>query len=389
MFRHTKMKVQVLCAALAIGSTGFAAVAQAADLKVGVIVPLSGPISAQGLNDELGIKAALKYQGSVAGHNIKVIKLDDQSNSALATRNARKLIDQEHVDVLVGAGGVPSSLAIATVATEGKTPLVSFTPIDLTGEKAEWAKTTTQSGDLMVGAVVDEMKRNGVKTVGYIGFSDAWGDSAYAALQKYAEPAGIKIVANERYARTDNSLTAQALKVISARPDAVLGGGAGTPGALPYIALRERGYKGVMYGTYALISPEFVQLVGKAGQGLIVSSGPSLVGPQLPDSNASKKTIAEFNKAFQEVNNSQPNDLFSAYSFDTILVIADAAKRVPSNVVPGTEAYRLALRDELNKTTKLPTTQGLLSYTPASSYGLGKDSVVMLELVDSKWMLRK
>src|SRR5690606_29373770 len=148
---------------------------------------------------------------------------------------------------LIGTGGVPGAMAMATVASEGKTPMVSFTPINLKPEDAKWVHTVAQSGDTMVSVMVDEMKRNGVKTVGYIGFSDAWGDAAYAALLKYAEPAGIKVVADERYARADNSVAAQVLKVMAARPDAVLGGGAGTPGALPYLGLAERGYKGAIY----------------------------------------------------------------------------------------------------------------------------------------------
>src|SRR3546814_14265254 len=115
----------------------------------------------------------------------------------------------------------------------------------------------------MVSAVVDEMKRNGVKTVGYIGFADAWGDVGYAALQKYAKEAGIEVVANERYARADNSVAAQVLKVIAAKPDAVLGGGAGTPGPLPYIGLHERGYKGALYGTHAILRRSEERRVGK------------------------------------------------------------------------------------------------------------------------------
>src|SRR5690606_24118025 len=190
------------------------AVAHAADIKVGVILPLSGPVAAQGMSTVDGIKAGVKYQDEVNGHKLKIIQLDDASNPSMTTRNARKLISQDNVDVLIGTSSVPGAMALATVSREGKTPLVSFTPIELKDEAAAWAVTTTQSGHTMVSAVVDEMKRNGVKTVGYIGFADAWGDVAYAALQQYAKEAGIEVVANERYARADNSVAAQVLKVM-------------------------------------------------------------------------------------------------------------------------------------------------------------------------------
>jgi len=246
MFQHINRKTaaRFVARSLVASLLGAGAIAHAADIKVGVILPLSGPVAAQGLSTVEGIKAGVQYQDSVNGHQLKIIQLDDASNPSLTTRNARKLISQDNVDVLIGTSSVPGAMALATVSREEKTPLVSFTPIELKDDAAAWAVTTTQSGDTMVSAVVDAMKRNGVKTVGYIGFADAWGDVAYAALQRHAKEAGIEVVANERYARSDNSVAAQVLKVIAAKPDAVLGGGPGTTGALPYLRLHERGSKG-------------------------------------------------------------------------------------------------------------------------------------------------
>jgi len=372
---------------LVLGLLSAAALAQAADLKVGVILPLSGPVAAQGLSDAKGIKAGMKFQDTVNGHKITVIQLDDASDPSVSARNARKLTDQDHVDVLIGTGGVPGAMAIAAVAHEAKTPLVSFTPLSVTGDAADWAKTTTQSAQTMISAVVGHMKRAGVKTVGYIGFSDSWGDLAYESLKKSADAAGIKIVANERYARSDNSVTGQVLKIMAARPDAVLGGTAGTAGALPYIALRDRGYKGAIYGTHGVLGPEFVRLVGAAGQGLIVPTGPALVGDQLPDSNPSKTITASYRKAYQEVNGEPPSDVFSAYAFDAWLVVARAAAKVPAKLEPGTQAYRAALRDAIAATRDLPATEGVLTYQPGTPYGTDEHSVVIVKLDQSKWVL--
>lgn len=386
MFRRIH-SLRTVRRALALSLLGAAALAQAADLKVGVILPLSGPVSAQGLSDAKGIQAGLKFQDTVNGHKITVIQLDDASDPSVSARTARKLIEQDHVDVLIGTGGVPGAMAIAAVARETKTPLVSFTPLNVTGEEADWAKTTTQSASTMISAVVGQMKRAGVKTVGYIGFSDSWGDLAYASLKKSADAVGIKVVADERYARSDNSVTGQALKIMAAQPDAVLGGTAGTPGALPYIALRERGYKGAIYGTHGLLGPEFVRLVGAPGQDLIVPTGPALVGDQLPDSNPSKTIIASYRKAYQEVNGEPPTDVFSAYAFDAWLVVARAAAKVPAKLEPGTPAYRAALRDAINATKDLPATEGVLSYKLGTPYGTDEHSVVLVKLDKSKWVL--
>ncbi|CAM5335198.1 ABC transporter substrate-binding protein [Eoetvoesiella caeni] len=385
--KNTKV-LRVVRSALAVGLLSAGAMAQAADLTIGVILPLSGPIAAQGISTTKGIKAGIEYQDTVKGHKIKMIQLDDASNPSLSTRNAHKLISQDNVDVLIGTGGVPGAMAMATVSRESKTPMVSFTPIGLGGDKAEWVVTTAQSGETMVSAVVDEMKRNGVKSVGYIGFADAWGDVAFAALKKFSAEAGIKVVADERYARADSSVAAQVLKVMAAKPDAVLGGGAGTPGALPYIGLHDRGYKGAIYGTHAILSPEFVKLVGDAGEGLIVPTGPALVGDQLPASNPSKAIIDDYRKAYKAANGEEPYDVFSAYAFDAWLVVTKAAERVPADIQPGTEAYRLALRDAIKTTKALPATEGVFTYSPASSFGDAKDSVVIVKLQKGKWLLQ-
>lgn len=390
MFQQITKKgvLQFASRALVASLLSAGALAHAADIKVGVILPLSGPVAAQGLSTVEGLKAGVKYQDSVNGHQLKIIQLDDASNPSMTTRNARKLISQDKVDVLIGTSSVPGAMALATVSREEQTPLVSFTPIQLNDDAAHWAVTTAQSGFVMVSAVVDEMKRNGVKTVGYIGFADAWGDVAYAALQKYAKEAGIEVVANERYARADNSVAAQVLKVIAAKPDAVLGGGAGTPGALPYIGLHERGYKGALYGTHAILSPEFVQLVGEAGEGLIVPTGPALVGKQLPADNVSKSIIEKYSEAYKAVHNEEPYDVFSAYAFDAWLIVVEAAKRVPANIEPGTPEYRTALRDAIKSTSQLAATEGVFSFSPNTAYGTDKDSVVIVKLEKGEWKLQ-
>lgn len=385
---NSKGAMRFVARALAVSLLGMGSLVHAAEIKVGVIVPLSGPVAAQGLSTVEGLKAGVEYQNSVNGHTLNIIQLDDASNPSMTNRNARKLINQDKVDVLIGTSSVPGAMALATVASEEKTPLVSFTPIEIKDEVAKWAVTTTQSGDTMVSAVVDEMKRNGVKTVGYIGFADAWGDVAYGALQRHAKEAGIEVVANERYARADNSVAAQVLKVMAAKPDAVLGGGAGTPGALPYIGLHERGYKGALYGTHAILSPEFVKLVGEAGEGLIVPTGPALVGEQLPADNPSKSIIQEYTKAYKAAHGEEPYDVFSAYAFDAWLVVLKAAERVPADIQPGTPEYREALRKAIKETKNLAGTEGVFSYSPANAYGVEKESVVIVKLVKGQWVLQ-
>jgi branched-chain amino acid transport system substrate-binding protein len=236
----------------------------------------------------------------------------------------------------MGTSGVPAAIAMAQVGRDAKTPMIGLTPILLDPNENPWVMTVAQPTQLMIDAVVERMKRNNVKTVGYIGFTDAWGDLVYDALMKAAPGAGIKVVSNERYARADASVTGQVLKIVALRPDAVMTGGAGTPGALPFLALQERGFKGGVYGQHGLINPDFVRVVGASGQNALMPTGPVIVAEQLPDSYPTKKIATEFRAVFQKVNNAPTSDAFSAYSFDGWLVFADAASRAMKKAEPGT-----------------------------------------------------
>ena len=372
--------------AVAVGiALGLSAAAMAADLKIGFVSSLSGPVSALGIPYEKGIRAAIAESPSLAGHKVQLIVLDDASDPTTAGRNARKLVVEDKVDVLIGTSGVPGAMAIAAVAKELNVPLISPTPVTIPGGADTWAVTVSQSFPLMVSAVVDRMQKAGVKTVAFIGFSDALGDLAYDSLKKSADAAGIKIVANERYARADASVTGQVLKITALRPDAVFAGNSGTPGALPYLALAERGYKGQLYGTHGLINADFVRVGGASIDGLQVPSGPVLVADQLPPDNPIRAVSMNFRSAYQKANGAMPNDAFSSYTYDSYLLLGDAAKRTKGE--PGTPAYRTALRDAIMSTKELVGTHGVYNFKTDDRYGSDKRGVVMVRMEKGQWKL--
>jgi branched-chain amino acid transport system substrate-binding protein len=358
---------------------------QAADLKVGLSVSLSGPNSSLGIPYAKGMQAAVAYRPEINGRKVQLIVLDDGSDPTNAGRNARKLVEEEKVDILMGSSGVPATIAISQVGRESKTPMVGLSPISLSPAESEWTVTVAQPPQLMIDAVVERMKRDGVKTVGYIGFTDAWGDLVYNSLMKATEPAGIKVLTNERYARADQSVTGQILKIVAARPDAVMTGGSGTPGALPYLALSERGFKGNVYGQHGLINPDFVRVAGASANGSLMPTGPVIVAEQLPDNYPTKKIALEFRSTFQKVNNAPTTDAFSAYSFDGYMVFADAAARAKGE--PGTPAFRQALRDAIFSSKEVVGTHGVYNFKPGDLYGVDQRARVIVKLEGGQWKL--
>jgi branched-chain amino acid transport system substrate-binding protein len=371
-----------LAAALGFGLT---ATALAADLKVGLSVSLSGPNSSLGVPYAKGMQAALAYRPEVNGRKIQLIVLDDGSDPTTAGRNARKLVEEDKVDVLMGTSGVPAAIAMAQVGRDAKVPMIGLTPIQLDAAENPWVFTVAQPTQLMIDAVVQRMKKDGVKSVGYIGFSDAWGDLVYNALMKSAPEAGIQVLGNERYARADASVTGQVLKLVAMKPDAVMTGGAGTPGALPFLALTERGFKGPVYGQHGLINPDFVRVVGASGQNALMPTGPVIVAEQLPDNYPTKKIAMDFRAAFQKVNNAPTSDAFSAYSFDGWLVFTDAAARAKGE--PGTPEFRLSLRDAIASTKEVVGTHGVYNFKPGNLYGVDERARVIVKLDNGQWKL--
>jgi branched-chain amino acid transport system substrate-binding protein len=318
---------------------------------------------------------------------VQLIVLDDASDPSAAARSARKLVQEDQVDLLVGAASVPSTLAVAGVGRESRTPMIALSPIGLAGPEGAWVVTVVQPVPLMIDAVVDHMKRSGIRSVAYLGFADASGDLFYNALAKSAAAAGIPVVADERYARSDNSVTGQVLKILAKRPDAVLDGGTGTPGALPVLALAGRGYTGRVYGTHGLINPDFIRVAGAAAQGLLAPTGPVIVAEQLPPDNPLRRVAMDFRAVYERVNDAPSSDAFSAYSFDAWLVFADAAARALAHAQPGTAGFREALRDAITSTREVVGTHGVYNFRPDGRYGVDERARVMVRLDHGHWKL--
>lgn len=372
----------------ALAGFSLAATAAHADITVGFVSSLSGAGASIGIPYSKGIKAAYEYQSEVGGEKIRLIQLDDGSDPSAATRAARKLVQEEHVDLLMGTATAPSTIAMIAVANELKVPMIAVSPINVApaegGER--WGIAVPQTPQLMVKVIADHMKKEGVKTVGFIGYSDAWGDFVYNGAKAAEKEGGPKVTTNERYARTDTSVTGQALKVIATRPDAFLDGGSGTQGALPLLELRQRGFKGDFYGTPSLLNADFIRVGGKAAEGIEVSAGPVIVTDQLPDGHFAKDIGMKFHAAYKKVNGEAATDGFSGYSFDGWLIFLNAAEKALKEAKPGTQEFRTALKDAIFSTKDLAGVHAVYNFTPESSYGVDERSLVIVKLVDGKWV---
>jgi branched-chain amino acid transport system substrate-binding protein len=267
-----------------------------ADVNVGVTVSATGPAASLGIPEKNTLTLA---PTTIAGQKINYIVLDDASDTTTAVKNTRKLIAENKVDVVIGSTTTPNSLAMIDVVAEAQTPMISHGRGNA-HHRADGRQTCTgcsrrhRTMPRWRRRSSQHMTNNNVKTVAYIGFADAYGEGWWNEFSKIAEARKIQIVANERFNRADTSVTGQVLKILAAKPDAVLIGGAGTPAALPQKSLKEKGYKGIMYQTHGVANADFLRVCGKDCEGTFLPAGPVLVAAQLPDSNPIKKVALEY-----------------------------------------------------------------------------------------------
>ncbi|MDE2361920.1 MAG: ABC transporter substrate-binding protein [Hyphomicrobiales bacterium] len=361
-----------------------------ADILVGFVTGQSGPLSSIGIPNARGIAAGLAWQDEVSGEKIKLIQLDDGSDPTTATQNARKLVERDKVDFLIGTSGAPQTFAMATTAAELQTPMVAVSPIapPPPGVGGPWVVQIPQPQTLLAKGVVNDMNARKLKTIGFIGFSDALGDLMHNSLVSAVKDTDVKVVNDERYARTDTSVVAQVLKTMALRPDAIMIGGTATPGALPMLTLADKGYKGAVYGNNGVMSQDFLRVAGAAANGLVAPTGPVIVAEQLPDSNPIKKVALAFRAAYKKANGAEPTDAFAPYAFDGWVVFVDAAKRaLATGARPGTPAFKQALREALFTTKEVVGAHAVYNFTPASSFGVDERSRVMVKLQNGGWVL--
>jgi len=369
--------------------------AQVPEIRVGVSVPITGPLSSLGIpaaNIMRLIQEDLRKKGGVRGLPVTLTILDDGSDTTQAVRNARRFVS-EGVVAILGTHGTPASLAMVPVAAEARVPLISFSAgqeiVDPVDEKRFWA-FKTPPGDIHVAeAILRDARARGVRTVAYIGFNDAFGEGFARALGRFAPVYGVSVVASERYNRTDTSVSGQILRILRASPDAVLVGGAGTPSVLPHRTLVERGYRGLIYQTHGFSSTrEVLRLGGEYIEGGLAAATAVVVAEQLPGNFPSKRIALDFITRYEARYGIGTADAFGGYAWDAWLLFTSALERALRRVDPGNlNALRRAIRDELEATKGLVGTTGVFNMSPTDHNGLSADDVVIVKVEKGNWKL--
>lgn len=359
-----------------------------ADLKIGVIASSTGVTAVVGIPQKNTV-ALLPTE--IGGQKVEYLVLDDASDPTNAVTNLKKLLTEHKVDAVIGPTTTPAALAMLDFVAESKTPLVTTVgssalvqPMD---DKKRWVFKTTQNDDLIAEAVIEHMTKTGVKSIGFIGFNDPYGENWFKVFSPMAEKAGLKIIASERFTRTDQSVTGQTLKLLAAKPDAVFIAATGGPAVLPQAALVEKGYKGKIYQTHGVATNDFIRIGGAKVEGTLMAGGPMLVADDLPATNPIKAVALGYIKAYDTKYGAGTTSTFGANTFDAGLLLGKAIPEALKKAKPGTPEFRAALRDALEASKNVLGAQGVFNMTVQNHNGMDSRARVMMTVTGGKWTL--
>jgi len=375
---------------LVLGSMIAFAGSSHAQVKIGITLPISGPAATLGIGSRNALSLAPIKVGDV---DVQFIVLDDATDTTRTVINARKFVDEEHVDAIIGSATAQQCLAELEVIAAAKTPTIcnsaTKSVTDPVDDKRRWIFKTAANDAIMAGPLFKHMQSHGVKTIGFIGFDDAYGEGWLKELNQRAPGENLKIVDVERYARRDVDVTGQVLKLVSANPDAVLVVGSGSPATLPVLALSQRGYKGRVYLSSGVASMDFLRIGGRALNGAVAGVGPNLVWEQLPDSNPTKAITAKFMPAYEDKFGKENRSNFAPQAYDAWIIIQNALPAAMAKAKPGTEAFRVALRDAIEATHELDANSGVFNFSPTDHAGLDERAAAVVRIDNGKWILEK
>ena len=357
--------------------------AQTSENTIGISISTTGPAAALGVPERNALEFVPK---EIAGVPLKVIVLDDGGDPTNATTNARRFVTESKADVIVGSSTTPPTIAISNVAAEAGIPHIGLAPFPVTPERAKWSVVLPQPVPIMGKVLYEHMKAHNIKTVGYIGYSDSYGDLWFDDFKRQGVPMGLTLVDEERFARPDTSVAGQVLKLVAANPDAILVGASGTAAGLPQSALRERGYKGLIYQTHGAASMDFIRIAGPAAEGVIMASGPVMNPEGQADGALTKKPGLALNTAYETKYGANSRSQFAGHAYDAFEVLKRVIPAALKSAKPGTSEFREAIRQGFMSEHEVAATQGVYNWTEKDRSGLDDRSRILLTVKDGKYV---
>jgi branched-chain amino acid transport system substrate-binding protein len=356
----------------------------AADIVVGGLFSITGPMSYLGEPERNTLEMAVEEinaKGGVNGNKVKVVIYDDEGDANKARLNASKLMDKDNVVAIIGPSLTPTSMAIIPITQPAKLPLISCAAgISITSPVKErpWVFKTAQTDQLAVSRIYQYLNKQKINKIAIITVSSSFGASGKEQLLEQAPKAGIEIVAQEVFGEKDTDMTPQLTKIRSASPQAVICWGTGPAPAIVAQNIKQLGMTMPLIQSHGAASKKFIEYAGDAADGIILPAGKIAVYKDLPDTDPQKAVIKNYVEKY-EAKFKSPVSGFGGYAYDAANLLFAAMSKT------GTDTDKI--RQELEKIKNFPGVSGVFNMSPEDHNGLGPDAFVMVKIEKGNWKL--
>lgn len=354
----------------------------ASTYKIGGIFAVTGPASFLGDPEKKSMEMAVKAinaGGGIDGHLLETVIYDTESDPTKGVMAVNKLINKDKVLAIIGPSRTPTTLAVINFAERAQVPLISCAAgIKITQPVKKWVFKTAQSDVLAVAAIYRHMQAAGIKSIGILTVTNAFGESGKQQLEAQAGEYGITVVRAESFGAKDTDMTPQLTKIRKTTPDALVCWGTNPGPAVVAKNVRQLKMDMPLYMSHGVASPKFIELAGDAAEGIFLPAGKILVADLLPASDVQKETLMQYIKGF-EAEFGQKVSGFGGYAYDGVRILADALK--------GTGGDRQKIRSAIEQLQGHVGVSGVFNFSDTDHNGLGADAFVVVQIENAAWKL--
>ncbi|MDJ0947996.1 MAG: ABC transporter substrate-binding protein [Alphaproteobacteria bacterium] len=361
---------------------GFASAgAKAETIKVGSFLAVTGPAAFLGDPEKKTLELyveKINKDGGILGKQVELIVYDVQHVADKARTAAKRLIEQDKVDFIIGGSTTGTTMAVVPLVEKAEIPFISLGGASVIVQPVKkWVFKTPHTDRMAVEKVYTDMKKEGISKVGLIAGSGGFDKSCLKNAKDLAGPHGMDIVASETYGKGDTDMTPQLTKIKSANPQGVLFCGFGAPAVTVTKNYRQLGIAAPLYHNHGSGSKKFVQGAGKAAEGVRLPAAALLVADQLPGADPQRQPALDYQAAYRE-RYGEDISTFGGHALDALMLMKAAMEKAGTT-------DKAKVRAELETTKNFIGVDGIFNMTTEDHMGLDLASFKMVEVRNGDW----
>ncbi len=352
-------------------------------IRIGAFLSVTGPAAFLGDPEQKTLEMVVERinaEGGVLGRKLQLVAYDDGGDAEKARTFAKRLLEQDRVDVIIGGSTTGTTMAVVPLVEEAQTPFISLAGAVVIVEPAKkWVFKTPHTDRMACEKIFVDMQARKLSKVALISGSGGFDKSMRAECLKVVPRYGIEVVADETYGAADTDMTAQLTKIRASSAQAVLNAGFGQGPAIVTRNYRQVGLTLPLYQSHGVASKEYVKLSGPAAEGVRLPAAALLVPELLADKDPQKPIVTAYKRDY-EARYKTDVSTFGGHAYDGLMLAIGAIKRAGST-------DKAKVRDALESTRGYVGTGGVVNMSASDHMGLDLSAFLMLEVKNGNWSM--